>query len=108
MGVGTATCLIFALNSIIDLNEHQDITFDDIRNAIKSGNLVSWLSHKFPTEDFTFLDDCTSKRITAIISEISISVHPSKKFGISNNGICWLIAMLVELVQNWKDWNEAV
>lgn len=107
MGIGTATCLIFVLNSIIDRNEHQDITFYYIRNAIKSGNLVSWLAHKFPTEDFTFLDDCTSKRITAIISEMSISISPTKKFGISNNGICWLIAMLVELAQHWDAWNEA-
>ncbi|MBN8649579.1 MAG: hypothetical protein J0L55_16630, partial [Caulobacterales bacterium] len=67
-----------------------------------------WLSHKFPSEDFTFLDDGTSIGITKIISEISISVRPSKKFGISNNGICWLIAMLVELVQHWDAWNEAV
>ena len=99
MGIGAETGLIFTLNSIVDENEHEDITFDNIRNALSSGDLINWLTRKFPKEDFTFLDKDSSRRITASIYDISISVEPSRKFGVTNNGICWLIAMIVELLQ---------
>lgn len=89
------TCLMFELIDIIDRNEHVDVACDEVLLALKSGNIVYWLVAKFPNSDFSIYSPSKAIQITKLL----VSLAPNLK---SENGICWLLNLCVELLQQKK------
>ena len=89
------TYLMFELIDIIDRNEHIDVNCGGVLLALQSGNIVNWLIAKFPNSDFSIYNSNRAIQITKLL----VSVAPNLK---SENGICWLLSLCVELLQQKK------
>jgi len=104
------TQLIFDLNHLIDSGLHQGISIDEVHQHIDDGDVFSWLEAKFPDE----MRYNINKHFPEVSAEIGANLKAShdayagsedRKMGVSNNGICLLLAWLNDLIQQrrWID-----
>lgn len=98
MKVTYLTHLQFHLISLIDENLHQGIDFEDIYAALKRDNLLDWLSERFPELDLSLYTSEDGKELTYAIDGLTL-INARRKFSVERNGICLLMAMVNELIQ---------
>lgn len=94
------TFLMFELIDIIDRSEHSDVSCEEVLLALKGGNIVNWLVTKFPNSDFSIYNPSKAIQITKLL----LAIVPNLK---SENGICWLLSLSVELLQHKDTWVKA-
>ncbi|MEG1563034.1 MAG: hypothetical protein RR365_04820 [Bacteroides sp.] len=83
------------LNSLLDKGETWNIA--DILFKAEQETLVSWLETQLDMSPF----DTDDKRVLSEeFASLANAVDAEKKMGVSQNGICLLIAYCFELIQN--------
>jgi hypothetical protein len=106
MTLNELTFMIFELNHLVD--HGFDATIAEVEDHIEGGNIFAWLRRKFAGHiDLSIHDRATEQEILQGLQDIlgGYRGQERRKFGVSNNGICLLIAWLAELIQRraWKD-----
>jgi len=101
--------LIVSLNHLVD--NGFDATIAEVQAHVAGGSLFEWLRRRFDghidLSIWDFYGRTTEDDIENALLDILVNHRGNerRKFGVSNNGICLLIAWLAELVQRraWKD-----
>ncbi|EPC4015865.1 hypothetical protein ACRZOS_000168 [Enterobacter kobei] len=99
------TLLILHLNALIDSGKHNDITIDDIHNAIENKSLLRFIKKRCGRDidlslhldaDESFEEEYES-RMNSLYN--GYAGNESKKWGVRNLGLCLMLAWTNELIQ---------
>jgi len=92
------TCLNFA----IDSGQSKSVSTDAITNQINSGNIFTYLEDNFHSDMKWGLDNLTDEDRWHLLGEWQSMVNAidsERKFGVTNDGICLLLAYVIEGIQ---------
>lgn len=103
------TLLIYYLNRLLDTGRYDDITLEDVSSHIEDGSILQFIQTR-AGEDVhfdIFLKSTTfgnfeSFYVTYVQS--LLDVYGDNKWGVSNRGLCLLIALTNEILQQGSDW----
>jgi hypothetical protein len=97
------TLLILQLNHIVDHDLHRGVSIQEAHDHIEAGDVFEWLKKKFGTEiDLSIYQSRPSKdEISKQWQQIfgAYAGDENRRWGISHNGICLLLAWTNEIVQ---------
>jgi hypothetical protein len=98
-------CLAFRLNA--ELDKGSFLSLDDAFNAYKTG-VIAFIRARFgETNGFGVLDAEDDITISEYFGRVSINSCP-RDFDVDKNGLCWLLALTVEMIQQqeWTDFGD--
>lgn len=94
----TFTYLGFYLNSLVDSNESLDL--EETHDKIRTKQLFNWLTKLYPQDlDVSLYTADELRKIEDFFESLSISVDEERKMGVSQNGLCLLVAYCFEGAQ---------
>ena len=92
------TSLGFYLNSLIDKGEF--IELEETRDHIENKSLFSWLKKKYEySMDISLYTSEELNEIIVFFEGLSNTEDEEKTFGVSKNGLCFLLAYCLEGLQ---------
>lgn len=100
MRLTVLTGLVFQANMAID--EGYNPSVQEIVDKMGSGELVNYLQNEYPDEfDFseTWYDDDELDEINEAVKDFAGVQLADDEYQISNNGLCYAVAILTELIQ---------
>jgi hypothetical protein len=92
------TCLNFA----IDSGQSNKVSTGEITNQIQDGNIFKYLEENFHSDIKWGLDNLTEEDKWHLLGEWQSMVNAidaERKLGVKNNGICLLLAYVIEGIQ---------
>jgi hypothetical protein len=92
------TFLGLLLNSLVDNGKYLDLkeTHEHLRNK----TIFEWLKDQFDDSlDLSLYKSEELREIASFFEDLSVAVNETKKMGITNNGLCLLIAYCFEAIQ---------
>ncbi len=96
MRINILTQVAFEILGIIDSGEFSSVTIDAVKHGIEAGTMFDFLANA--GGDFTLLG--AAERLELVSEWQSLlDVNARRKFGVENNGLCLLIAFLLEGIQ---------
>lgn len=108
MRITNLTFLAFYINSAIDTGKYSDITFKEVADKIKAGSIFEFLQNRLVGDiDLSILDESKRKELLSEWQDLLAAVSTRRKFGIENNGLCLLVAYLLEGIQRRQDRNPS-
>lgn len=101
------TRTIQELNSAIDTGKYQGITMDEVKDHIKRGDLVQWLSDRLDDDINWELDDAGQREWNDKLENIRTAYggNERRKWGVENSGLCLLLAWTTEFIQQ-REWED--
>jgi hypothetical protein len=105
------TYLQFNLIAVIDAGKHEGISFAEVKGAIRSGDLFQWIKGRFPGNvDMSFYLDSEPPRADEVIAALDAALdgldgRERKKTGVEHNGVCLLLALTTEAIQQ-RGWEK--
>ena len=94
------TGLAFELNHAIDAGHAGEITVDAVKDNIRSGKIFDFLEAQLAGDlDISLFYNDDRAELIAEWRSLADSVDEERKFGVSRDGICLLIAYIVEGIQ---------
>jgi len=91
--------LAFDLNANLDTGKFANVTKDEILEQIEAGTIFDWLGEKL---EYVDLSVATEEDKLALVDEwrnFANAIDPKRKFGVENNGLCLLLAYVIEGMQ---------
>jgi hypothetical protein len=96
------TFIGFYLNSLVDKGEEMPI--GEVKKHLASNELLKYLQRKYALEfDMSLFTPDDFKKIENFFSSCFNSIDARKKFGVSNNGLCLLVAYCFEAAQRKEE-----
>lgn len=109
MRITSLTFLAFYLNSALDTGKYSDVSFDEVAKHIEEGTIFEFLAARLSGDiDLSIFDEASKKELIEEWQDILAAVSARRKFGIQNNGICLLVAYLLEGIQRRQDSNPPI
>ncbi|MBD2383949.1 hypothetical protein [Cylindrospermum sp. FACHB-282] len=106
MRITNLTFLAFYINSALDTGKYGDISFKQVADHIEAGTIFDFLRTQLVDDiDLSTFDDPKQKELVAEWQDMVSAVSAHRKFGIENNGLCLLMAYLLEGIQRRQDNN---
>ena len=106
MRITSLTFLAFYLNGALDTGKYQDVTFDEVAREIRNGTIFEFLARRLAGDiDLSIFGLAERTEIEAEWADMLAAVSARRKFGVERNGICLLIAYLLEGIQRRQDSN---
>ena len=100
MQVMALTVIAFHLNRAIGSGQHDAITVDDVRQAVRTGIIFSDLRRKLGLDgDLSLMDADTEAELLAEWQDMEVAVDLVRAFGIQRRGLSLLMAFLIEGIQ---------
>lgn len=111
MEVTALTLLILQINKLIDSGKYNDITIEDVHQAIESKNLLRFLKQKAGSDiDLSLQIDSTTYGGFEEYYETQInniyagySGQERRKWGVEKLGLCIVLAWTNEIIQQGQD-----
>ena len=111
MKVSALTLLILHINSLIDSGKYNDITIDDIHNAIENKRLLRFIKDKAGSNvDLSLhLDNDLWGNFEEYYEEKMNDIYGGyagnerRKWGVQNLGLCVVLAWTNEIIQQGED-----
>lgn len=102
------TLLIFELNHMLDTGKYDDITIDEIENAIENGTILSYLADRAKDDLYknNIFNEADAKFYIGALQKI-ICYYDSKDFLVHNKGVCFLLALTNEILKNCSGWQHS-
>ena len=101
--------LAFELNAALDTGKYTNISVQEIKGQIDNGTIFDFLENNLHDDiDLSLHDKDTRKTLLGEWQDLVWAVNAPGKFGVSNNGLCLLIAFLLEGIQRRQDTNPPV
>jgi hypothetical protein len=97
------TALAFCLNVVIDGRKHENVTTEDLIAHIEDHTIFSFLS-EFPDIagwGVGGLSDDDKHHLLGEWQSMANAIDAERKFGVTENGICLLLAYVLEGIQ-WR------
>lgn len=109
MRITNLTFLAFYLNSALDTGKYNDVTLDEVAQHIEAGTIFDFLATRLAGDiDLSILDAPRKKELLEEWQDILAAVSARRKFGVENNGLCLLIAYLIEGIKRRQDCNPKI
>jgi hypothetical protein len=87
------------LNHLVDAGLHAEVSIDITRNEINAGTIFEFLERRFSEEvEFSILDNDDRAELVSEWRRFN-GIKADRKLGVSENGICLLVAYLLEGIQ---------
>ena len=107
------TFLVLEYNQLLDSRKFNDITIDEVHNAIKNKNIIPWLAETTTGySDFSpYTDTGPYSVYLEFYYEQMIKICDAyagaeyRKWGVKNLGLCVLIAWTNEIIQQGSGWH---
>lgn len=94
----TFTYLSFYFNSLID--EGKKIEVEDLKTHLEKKDLFDWMKIKYRDSlDISLFSPKQLSAIENLFLDQYESVDANRKFGVQNNGLCFLVAYCPNLIQ---------
>jgi|SRR5580704_10611440 hypothetical protein len=108
MRITKLCCLAFLLNGSLDTAQYQDIGLDEVSEQIDRGSIFEFLERRLVDDiDLSIFDDRDKSVLIAEWRDIGACYAP-RKFAVERNGLCLLVAYLLEGIQRRQDLNPLV
>ncbi len=99
MKISQLTFLGFYLNAAKDSGKY-NITIQEVKNHLFDGTLFPFLQDKLKNDiDITVLSEEDKKLLSDEWRDMAEAVSEKRKFGIYNDGLCLLVAYILESIQ---------
>jgi hypothetical protein len=100
MRINMLTVTAFELNAAIDTGKHNDVSVDDVKRAIQGGAVFDFLEQQLGTDiDLSLLDHDDRAELTREWLDLADAVDEKRKMGVRRNGLCLLVAYVLEGIQ---------
>ncbi|MGE8131194.1 hypothetical protein ACQKQD_29860 [Methylobacterium sp. NPDC080182] len=97
MPVTALTTIAFHLNRAIESGQHDAVTVDDVRQAVRTGTIFSDLRMQLGIDgDLSLMDAATEAELLTEWQDMEITVDLVRAFGIERRGLSLLMAFLIE------------
>lgn len=106
MRITNLTFLAFNLTSALDTGKHNNVSFQEVTNQVAAGTIFEFLKTRLAGDiDLSIFDAAKQREFIAEWQDMLSAINARRKFGIENNGLCLLIAYLLEGIQRRQDNN---
>jgi hypothetical protein len=106
MRITNLTFLAFNLISALDTGKYKDLSIEDVASQVNAGTIFDFLETRLAGDvDLGMLDAAKQKQLVAEWQDMLGAIDARSKFGVENNGVCLLIAYLLEGIQRRQDNN---
>jgi hypothetical protein len=103
------TFLAFYLNGALDTGKYADLIVHEVASQIEAGTIFDFLRHRLTNDvDLGIFDTSKETQLIAEWQDMSAAINARRKFGVENNGLCLLIAYLLEGIQRRQDNNPRI
>lgn len=100
MRITNLTFLAFYINSALDTGKYNNISFKEVADHIDAGTIFDFLRTRLVGDiDLSIFDAPKEKELVAEWQDILSAGRDLKTYGIENNGLCLLMAYLLEGIQ---------
>jgi hypothetical protein len=105
--INAITTFVLEINSIID--KGKNVSIDEVNSHIENMGIVEWIENKFPFYengvDFSLFGDKEKEFVTKEYESIWLAYNgqEQRKWGITNNGLCLLVAWGIEIMRSVED-----
>lgn len=90
----------FELNAALDGGYGKGVTLEGVRRALERRQLFPYLESELGARtDLSMLDDALREAMTAEWADFAEAINAERKMGVRRNGLCLLIAFVLESVQ---------
>ena len=108
MRITHLTFLAFFLNGAIDTGKYNDISFQEVADSVKAGTIFDFLQTRLADDiDLSTFEKHKQQELTTEWQEMLQAINPRKKFLVENNGLCLLVAYLLQGIQQRQDNNPS-
>jgi hypothetical protein len=106
MRITNLTFLAFYLNGALDSGNYSDVSYQEVSGHIQKGTIFQFLQDRLGSDiDLSILDDVKRAELLGEWQSINNAIDARRKFGVERNGICLLVAYLLEGIQRRQDDN---
>jgi hypothetical protein len=103
------TLLIYYLNRLLDTGRYDDISLEEVSSHIEDGSILQFIQTRAGKDIHfdLFLKTRTYgnfERFYVTYLQSLLDVHGDDAWGVSNRGLCLLIALTNEILQQGSDW----
>jgi hypothetical protein len=106
MRITYLTFLAFGLNSALDSGKYSTVAYREVVDHIESGTIFAFLKDRLGEDiDLSLLDTPKQKVLLEEWQNLLNVADARRKFGVENNGLCLLVAYLLEGIQQRQDQN---
>src|SRR5690606_39160604 len=100
------TFLAFYLNGALDSGKYDEISINEVAEHIEMGSIFNFLSSRLENDiDLSIFDDSKRKELVEEWQDMLSAISTCRKFGVERNGLCLLLAYLIEGIQRRQDSN---
>ncbi len=101
------TILAGQLNYLLDRG-YYNIPVAEMKKKIRDGSVFDFLKKKSMDDylDLSLIDSNDRKELLEHFSSMADVIDEDRKMGVMNNGVCLLLAYVIELIQS-KSYNDA-
>lgn len=96
------TILGSSLNAVIDAGQHEGISKADVYARIEDKTIFQYLAEKFEDVARWGLGNLSEEDKWHLLGEwqsMANAIDPERKLGVSNSGVCLLLAYVIEGIQ---------
>lgn len=109
MRITNLTFLAFYLNAALDTGKYTDVSYQEVADHIDDGTIFNFLQKRLAGEiDLSIFDEGMKKELVQEWQDILNAVSARRKFGVEKNGLCLLVAYLLEGIQRRQDNNPQI
>lgn len=104
MWLSTLTGLVFQTNRAIDHGHSPDV--QEVNEKAEGREIVQYLQEEYPDEfEFSdgWYDDDQIAEVNQAVESYAGGTRPAE-YGVENNGLCYVVALLTEIIQSGDRW----
>jgi hypothetical protein len=106
MRITNFTFLAFFMNAAIDTGKYNNISLQEVASHIEKGTIFDFLQTCLGDDiDLSTFEKEKQQQLISEWQDMLQAIDHERKFGIENNGLCLLIAYLLEGIQRRQDNN---
>ena len=104
MEIGKLTFIGFYLNGALGSGNYNDITIEEVKNKICNRTIFDYLYAKLGHDiDLSLLTEENKKELNEDWIDLVDTVDERKKMSVDKNGLCLLVAYLLEGIRRRQD-----
>ncbi|NLX99287.1 MAG: hypothetical protein GXY83_24385 [Rhodopirellula sp.] len=109
MRITKLTSVGFCLNGALGSGKYDDISIAEVKKRIEQGDVFNYLESVLGHDvDLTLLSPGDKAELLKEWQDLALAVDEGRKMCVDRNGLCLLVAYLLEGIQRRQDHNEPI
>ena len=107
MRITKLTHIGFYLNGALGSGKYDDISIEEVKQHLHAGTVFEYLVRRLGDDfDVTILTPADQAELLSEWQDLAVAVHEGRKLCVDRNGLCLLVAYLLDGIQRRQDRNE--